>query len=54
VGAGALVTENTAVPPRSLVLGVPAKVKRGLTDEEVASIARSASLYEEYASWYRR
>ena len=54
VGAGALVTENTVVPPRSLVLGVPAKVRRELTDDEVASVARSASLYEEYASWYRK
>ena len=53
VGAGALVTEGTQVPPRSLILGVPAKVKRELTDEEVAGIARSASLYAEYASWYR-
>ena len=53
VGAGALVTEGAQVPPRSLVLGFPAKVKRELTEEEVAGIARSASLYAEYASWYR-
>nr|HPQ80965.1 gamma carbonic anhydrase family protein [bacterium] len=53
IGAGALVTENTMIPPRSLVLGVPAKVKRELTDEEVASIGRSAELYSEYAGWYR-
>lgn len=52
VGAGALVTENTRVPPRSLILGVPAKVKRELTDDEAASIRRSATLYSEYAGWY--
>lgn len=35
VGAGALVTMNTLIPPRSLVLGSPARVVRPLTDEEV-------------------
>jgi carbonic anhydrase/acetyltransferase-like protein (isoleucine patch superfamily) len=35
VGAGALVTMNTVVPPRSLVLGSPARVVRPLTDDEV-------------------
>ena len=38
VGAGALVTEGMVVPPKSLVLGLPAKVKRCLTDKEVAGI----------------
>ena len=28
VGAGRLITEDTKIPPRSLVLGLPAKVKR--------------------------
>src|SRR5678815_576590 len=32
VGAGALITEGTKIPPRSLVMGLPAKVKRRLTD----------------------
>ena len=34
VAAGAVVLEGTVVPPRSLVAGVPAKVRRELTDEE--------------------
>ena len=38
VAAGSLVTEGTRIPPRSLVMGRPAKVKRALTDEEVAEI----------------
>jgi carbonic anhydrase/acetyltransferase-like protein (isoleucine patch superfamily) len=38
VGASALITERRQFPPRSLVLGVPAKVKRSLTDEEAAGI----------------
>lgn len=37
VGAGAVVASGTVVPPRSLVVGTPAKVKRTLTDEDVAS-----------------
>ncbi|GAB4346654.1 MAG: gamma carbonic anhydrase family protein [Candidatus Abyssubacteria bacterium] len=34
VGAGALVPPNTKIPPRSMVVGVPAKVTRQLSDEE--------------------
>lgn len=45
VAAGALVLEGTQVPPRSLVAGVPAKVRRELTDEEVAGLATNASTY---------
>src|SRR5215212_5281051 len=36
VGAGALVPEGMTVPPRTLVVGVPARVKRELTAEELA------------------
>ena len=43
VAAGALVVEGAVIPPRSLVMGSPAKVRRPLTDEEVASIARYAA-----------
>ena len=52
VGAGALVTERTIIPPRSLVLGFPAKVKRSLTDEEVARIDQYAQRYYEYKETY--
>ncbi len=45
VAAGAVVKEGFVVPPRSLVAGVPAKVIRPLTDEEVARIAQSAVGY---------
>jgi carbonic anhydrase/acetyltransferase-like protein (isoleucine patch superfamily) len=34
VGAGALVTQRTMIPPRSLVLGAPARVVRTLTEED--------------------
>jgi carbonic anhydrase/acetyltransferase-like protein (isoleucine patch superfamily) len=52
VGAGALVTEETVVPPRSLVLGSPAKVKRPVTDKELAWIRESAQNYVQYAKQY--
>lgn len=45
VGAGALVTPNTKIPPRSLVLGSPARVKRELTDEEIRGNRESAANY---------
>lgn len=52
VGAGALVTERTIIPPKSLVLGSPAKVKRAVTDEELAWIKESAENYVRYAQQY--
>lgn len=45
VAAGAVVTEGTEIPPGSLVAGVPAKVKRPLTDVERARVADG---YQEY------
>ena len=48
VAAGALVVEGTQVPPRSLVMGSPAKVKRPLTDAEVVEIQMYADRYVTY------
>ncbi|WII71103.1 gamma carbonic anhydrase family protein [Bdellovibrio sp. 22V] len=52
IGAGSLLTEGTEIPPRSLVVGRPAKVKRSLTDEEVELLEKSADNYLLYKSWY--
>ena len=52
VGAGALVTENTIVPPKSLILGSPAKVKRPVTEQELAWIRESAQNYRKYSRQY--
>ena len=52
VGAGALVTEGTVVPPKSLILGSPAKVKRPVTGKELAWIRESAQNYMKYAKQY--
>ena len=45
VAAGALVTEGAAIPPRSLVMGVPGRVVRSITDQEAAEILRDADSY---------
>jgi len=52
IGAGTLVKEGMVVPPRSLVVGLPGRVARELTAEEVARIKKSAANYIEYASDY--
>ena len=52
VAAGALITEGMVIPSRSLVMGMPAKVKRPLTDEEVAGIDEYARRYYEYKETY--
>lgn len=53
VAAGALVLEGTQIPPRSLVAGAPAKVRRELSDEEVAKLAGNAAHYVELAARHR-
>ena len=52
VGAGALVTGGTVVPPRSLVLGSPARVARPLTDGEVERNRANAAHYVRMARLY--
>ena len=52
IGAGALVPEGMQVPPRVLVLGVPARVKRPLTDEELARLDQSWRNYVGYKDRY--
>ena len=47
VAAGALVLEGVEIPPQSLVAGAPAKVRRALTDEEVAGLRANAATYGE-------
>ena len=53
VAAGSLVSPGTVIPPHSLVMGVPAKVKRQLTDEEVASLDVFWQNYIGYTKQYK-
>ncbi|WP_067433345.1 gamma carbonic anhydrase family protein [Nocardioides jensenii] len=53
IAAGALVTEGMEVPPRTLVAGVPGKVRRELTDEEVERLHTNAEIYEAHRELHR-
>jgi carbonic anhydrase/acetyltransferase-like protein (isoleucine patch superfamily) len=52
VAAGTLLPEGTDVPPRSLVMGAPGKVRRTLTDKDVAEIQMYADRYVSYRLEY--
>ncbi|MBD1591493.1 gamma carbonic anhydrase family protein [Arthrobacter sp. S1_S22] len=53
VAAGSVVLEGTVVPPRSLVAGVPGKVRRELTEEEYDGVRANAARYRELAAAHR-
>nr|WP_315591620.1 gamma carbonic anhydrase family protein [uncultured Cupriavidus sp.] len=53
VAAGALVTEGKSFPPRSLILGSPAKAVRELSDEEVANLRANAADYVKRGATYK-
>jgi carbonic anhydrase/acetyltransferase-like protein (isoleucine patch superfamily) len=52
VGAGALITKETRIPPGSLVLGSPAKVVRSLTAGEQKGIEELAAKYVAVGKYY--
>lgn len=54
IAAGSLLTEGTRIPARSLVMGRPGKVKRRLTDMEVAEIRWYADNYVSYRLDYSK
>jgi carbonic anhydrase/acetyltransferase-like protein (isoleucine patch superfamily) len=53
VAAGALIPENKEFPPRSLVVGIPAKRVREVTEEQTEDIARGVRTYIERAAAHR-
>lgn len=52
IGAGSVVTEGTEIPPRSMVLGVPGKVVRQVSDDQAAWIRLAAQHYVDAARQY--
>jgi carbonic anhydrase/acetyltransferase-like protein (isoleucine patch superfamily) len=54
VGAGAVVTQGKVIPPRSLVLGTPARVLRMLTEEDEQSHRAQAGKYVRLKENYLR
>jgi carbonic anhydrase/acetyltransferase-like protein (isoleucine patch superfamily) len=54
IAAGAVIPEQTVIPPNSLVAGVPGKIRRTLGDEDRALILKYASNYLDYTAIYLR
>jgi carbonic anhydrase/acetyltransferase-like protein (isoleucine patch superfamily) len=54
LAAGTVVLEGTVVPPRSLVAGVPGKVRRQLSDAEYDRVVANAQIYLDLAARHRR
>jgi len=53
VAAGALVQQGAVIPPRSLVAGVPGKVKRELSDDEVNHTRHNSHVYQQLSDMHR-
>ena len=52
VGAGAVVPERAVIPEGSLVLGVPGKIVRSITEREIDRVLENARIYLAYARAY--
>jgi carbonic anhydrase/acetyltransferase-like protein (isoleucine patch superfamily) len=52
IAAGALIPERMKVPPGSLVMGTPGKVKRQVSEQELEGVRLSARNYFEYKESY--
>ena len=52
VGANSLVTQGKIFPPRSLIMGSPAKVVKALDNEDVEGLIKHAAHYVEYKNDY--
>ncbi len=52
IAAGAVIPEHTVIPPRSLVAGVPGKVRRQLGEDDRALILKYAQNYLDYVASY--
>jgi carbonic anhydrase/acetyltransferase-like protein (isoleucine patch superfamily) len=53
IAAGALVPQGVIIPPRSLVTGVPGRVRRELSDAEVANNHYNAQVYQRLIDFHR-
>jgi carbonic anhydrase/acetyltransferase-like protein (isoleucine patch superfamily) len=52
IAAGTVVLEGEIIPPGSLVAGVPGKVRRALTEDEIDAIRRNAQTYQDLRRTY--
>lgn len=53
VAAGALIPQGVVIPPRSLVAGVPGRVRRELSEAELAGNRHNAAVYEHLVDLHR-
>lgn len=53
IGAGTLIKEGQIIPPRSLVVGLPGRVVKQITDEQYERLIESADNYIKYSDNYR-
>ena len=54
IAAGALVTEHAEIPPESLIVGIPGRVKRPLTDSELTRMTWNSQSYVALSRRYLR
>jgi carbonic anhydrase/acetyltransferase-like protein (isoleucine patch superfamily) len=54
VGAGAIVMQGQVIPPNSVVMGIPAKVKKQADDSTLTAIRRNWEIYCDFAREYRQ
>ncbi|HEY5846776.1 MAG TPA: gamma carbonic anhydrase family protein [Microlunatus sp.] len=54
IAAGTVILEGAVIPPRSLVAGVPGRVRRELTDAEFDRVVANAQTYRQLAAEHRR
>ncbi|MFN3699078.1 MAG: gamma carbonic anhydrase family protein [Dictyoglomus sp.] len=54
IGAGTLIPQGKEIPPYSVVIGIPGKVVRRVTEEEIRNIRKNAELYYELGKKYWR
>jgi carbonic anhydrase/acetyltransferase-like protein (isoleucine patch superfamily) len=54
IGAGTVITPNTKIPPKSLVVGNPGKVAKEVSETHLAAIKFSAESYSQLAQNYKK
>lgn len=53
IAAGAVIPEGTRIPPCSLVTGVPGRIRRATTDDDLSLIQMYARNYLDYSAQYK-
>ncbi len=54
IGAGTLITQYKKIPANSLVYGNPAVIVRGLREDELEALAKTADIHSQLAEEYRK